>query len=154
MHPIVFLILLIVFVVVIGSAAWASFSAATWVPTWKKDLKRMLDLANLKPNETLCDLGCGDGRIIAYAAKNYEIAKAIGYEISLLPYIFAKLKSKFVPGNKMKVIYGSLYKADLRNIDVITCFLMPEALKKLRPKFEKELKCGARIISYTFQILG
>jgi len=138
MHIVAFVVLFILFMIVIGSAAWASFSAASWVPTWKKDLKRILDLANLKSGETLYDLGCGDGRILEYAAENYEIKEAVGFEISLIPYIFAKLRASFAQGHKkMRVVYGDLFRVNLKEVDVVVCFLMPAAIKKLKPKFEK-----------------
>lgn len=150
-----FLVLFVLFLIIGGSAAWASFSAASWVPMWSKDLKRILDLAKFKKGDVLYDLGCGDGRILQYAAENYDIREAVGFEISFIPYFFAKLRAKFAKGHKkMSVKYGDLYRADLSKADVIVCFLTPKAMKKLKTKFEKELKDNARILSYAFEVPG
>jgi len=41
----------------------------------------MLEMAKIKPGETVYDLGSGDGRIVIAAASKYK-AKAVGVEIS------------------------------------------------------------------------
>jgi hypothetical protein len=43
-----------------------------------------------------------------------------------------------------------LFKTDLSKADIVYLFLMPETIKKLRPKLEQELKPGARVVSYVF----
>src|SRR5229473_2608779 len=78
--------------VVVAAVALASVPAAAQNPRYSNKLapfvtspvrivERMLELANLKPGETLYDLGCGDGRILIAAAEKYK-AKAVGIEIS------------------------------------------------------------------------
>src|SRR5580692_204261 len=54
---------------------------APYVASPAKVVDRMLELANIRPGETVFDLGCGDGRILIEAAQKYK-AKAIGIEIS------------------------------------------------------------------------
>ena len=54
---------------------------APYVVTPEHAVDRMLELANLKPGETLFDLGCGDGRILITAVQKYKV-KAVGIEIS------------------------------------------------------------------------
>lgn len=139
---------------VLGTFAWGGILAAPWIPVWRKDLKRLLDLADIKPGETLYDLGAGDGRIVIMAAKEYN-AKAVGYEIASLPYFFAYIKI-LVLGlrGKAKFKYRNFFKEDLSGADVIVTFLTPPAMEKLKPKFEKELKPGARVVSYAFSIKG
>lgn len=43
-------------------------------------VRRMLELAELKPNEILYDLGAGDGRTVITAAKEFG-ARAVGIEL-------------------------------------------------------------------------
>src|SRR3989339_229728 len=92
-------IFLIIFFFIIVSFAYGGLLAAPYVPMWKKDVQRALDLAKIKPNETLYDLGSGDGRIIIEAARAYG-AKAIGFEIALLPYIYSYVKIKLMGMHK------------------------------------------------------
>ncbi len=54
---------------------------APYVASPAKVVDRMLELANIRPGETVYDLGCGDGRILIEAAQRYK-AKAVGIEIS------------------------------------------------------------------------
>src|ERR1700722_16354752 len=54
---------------------------APYVASPVRVVDRMLELANIKPGETVYDLGCGDGRILIAAVEKYK-AKAVGVEIS------------------------------------------------------------------------
>jgi cyclopropane fatty-acyl-phospholipid synthase-like methyltransferase len=135
---------------VLFSLAYAGLSAAPWVPLSNKEIRRMLSLAGVKPGEKVYDLGSGDGRILIIAAREFG-AETVGYEISILPYIISKIRIAFARlQDKIKINFSSFYKTDLSEADVITVFLLPEAMKKLSPIFRKGLKPGARIVSYAF----
>src|SRR3989338_9708995 len=98
MTELVLAVLVIIILVVLGSLAYASISAAPWVPLRRRDIKRLIHLANIKPGEIVYDLGCGDGRVLAAVVKQTQ-ARAVGFEISLLPYIFAKVRSLLSSGS-------------------------------------------------------
>ncbi len=134
--------------------AWGGILAAPWVPLWKKDIRRMMKLADLKPGELLYDLGAGDGRMLIIAAKEFK-AKAIGYEIAVLPFFLAYIKITLLGlRGKIKLRYKNFFHQDLSQADVICAFLTPQAMLKLKPKLEKEAKPGCRIVSYAFSIPG
>lgn len=139
---------------ILGTFALGGILAAPWVPLWQKDIKRMLKLAEIKPGETLYDLGAGDGRIIIAAARNFG-AKAVGYEIAFLPYLFGWVKI-LISGQKGKarLLCRNFFAADLSRADVICAFLTPRAMLKLKPKLEIEAKAGCRIISFAFAVPG
>ena len=139
-------------VLILGTFALGGILAAPWVPLWKKDIRRMLKLAEVKPGEIVYDLGAGDGRIIIIAAKEFK-AKAIGFEIAVLPYLWGYIKIKLhgLTG-QAKLKYRNFFKENLGNADVICTFLTPEAMRKLKPKFQKEIKPTCRIVSYAFHI--
>jgi hypothetical protein len=63
----------LIIVLIILPFAIAGISFAPWVPTRSKDIKRGLDLAKMKPNEIFFELGCGDGRVVFFANKNYKV---------------------------------------------------------------------------------
>ena len=124
-------------------------------PTRVVDL--MLDLANLKPNETLFDLGSGDGRILIAAAGRYK-AKAVGIEISprLVAKANAAIRKQGLDG-RAHVMEGDLLDSDLSglaNADVVTIYLATSLNEKLRPTLEKYLKPGARVISHDYAVRG
>ncbi len=139
-------LVLTIFGLLIISAAFVlgGLSLAPWVPLRKRDIKRVLRLANLKPGQVFYELGCGDGRLIRSIPDNIT---AIGLEINPLLYLYSKLRSR----NKI-IKLKNLYKEDLSTADVIFVFGMPEKIaKKLKAKLIKELKPGTKIISYAFE---
>ena len=149
---VLFIVIFIIILFVLGSAAWAGFSAASWIPMPETDIKRVLDLADIQPDEVVYDLGCGDGRILEKAAEDYQ-AIVVGIEISFLPYLFSKIRILFSGLSKRAtIIYGDFYKKDLSKADAVVCFLTPKAMKKLGHKFKKELKPKTKIVSYVFPI--
>ncbi len=139
-------------IIIIGTYIWGGILAAPWVPLRKRDIKRMLALADLRSGQIMYDLGCGDGRLLIAAYKQYN-ARPIGFEISVFPYLIAKIKIFFLGlGSKVTVKYQNFYNYNLADADAVTMFLMPKAFKKLKPKLLAELKPGCRIVSYTFKI--
>lgn len=146
------LALLAVFVVA-GTAAWAGWRAAPYVPTRQADVERMLALAELRPGELVYDLGAGDGRFVLSAAKRG--ARAVGYEISFLPYWVARLRLALARiGSAGRMEFHDFFHQSLAAADVVVCFLTPAAMAKLGPKFTAELRPGTRIVSYAFAIPG
>lgn len=130
----------------------ALIGGAPWVPTPYKAVNKMLKNANLETGDTLYDLGCGDGRIVHLAAKKYGV-NAVGFELSPLIYFMAKIRSLCL-NSKAKIKFKNFKNYDLSQADVITCYLMPNFLERLKPKFKSELKKEVQIISYAFNIKG
>lgn len=127
---------------IICTALFGAISAAPWLPTKNKDIERTIGLAGIKKGDVVYDLGCGDGRLVFAAARLG--AKAIGVEIFVLPYLFAKIKSFFVPG--AKIIFGNFFKTNISDADVVFVFLLSKSYGRLMDKFRQELKSGTRIV--------
>ncbi|MEK9132677.1 MAG: class I SAM-dependent methyltransferase [Patescibacteria group bacterium] len=130
----------------------ALFTGAPWVPTPMSRVKKMLELANIKPGDRIYDLGCGDGRIVHLAAKDFK-ADAIGIELSPLVYAMAKVRA-FILGSKSKIIFGDFRGINYSNAKAIVFYLLPKILRNMRPKFERELAPGTCVISYAFEVEG
>jgi predicted O-methyltransferase YrrM len=114
----------------------------------------MLELANIKPGETVFDLGSGDGRVLIAAVEKYK-AKAVGVEIS--PRLVAQAKANIQKeglGDQARVIEGDVLAADLSGADVVFIYLATPLNEKLRPRFERFLKAGARVISHDYSVPG
>ena len=149
----IWLIALLMLIIAAGTGAWGAWRAAPYVPTKGKDVRRMLELAAVKPGDRVYDLGAGDGRFIIAAA--LRGAQAVGYEIALLPYLvaWAWIKIRHL-SSRAHIKYRDFFNEDLSAADVIVCFLTPRAMNKLADKFSRELQPGTRIVSYAFSIPG
>jgi len=114
----------------------------------------MLELAELKPGEVLYDLGCGDGRIIIMAAKEFG-ARAVGIELrkDLVEQCIKEVKRQKLE-DKITIIHGNFFDIDIGEADVVTLYLLTSVNEKLKPKLEKELKRGARVVSHDFEVVG
>ncbi|MEJ5367788.1 MAG: methyltransferase domain-containing protein [Bryobacteraceae bacterium] len=127
---------------------------APYVSSPQPIVVKMLEIAGLKSGQTLYDLGCGDGRIVATAAKEFG-AKAVGVELS--PALAKKARQAIESlglQEQVKIIEGDMMDVDLSGADVVALYLLTEANEQLRPKLERELKPGARVVSLEFRIKG
>lgn len=129
-------------------------SLAPYVPSPQTIVDRMLEIANPKPGETLYDLGCGDGRVLITAVQKYHV-HAVGVELSDKVYKRALDRiATYGLQNQIKVIHGDLLNVDLSNADVVTIYLMRTSNESLRPRLEKLLKPGARVVSHDYAVPG
>lgn len=147
-------ILYVIGFVLLASFAYAANAGAPWVPTWKKDFERIVRLANLQPDETFIELGCGNGRVCRAVAARSKNAHVIGVELSIAQVVIAWLQSRISGLTNIQIKLGNAFHTDLSNVDVVYMFLMPETYEKIRTKLEKELKPGARVITYVWPIPG
>lgn len=141
---------IILFILLIVPTIIALVSGAPFVPTPMHIGRKMLEVGKVKEGEKIVDIGCGDGRLVYLAAQEHG-AKATGYELSPIVYLIAKIRQLFWR-SKAKIKFGDFRMHDLSDVDCIVTYMLPDTLKKFIPKFERELKPGARIISYAFNI--
>ena len=135
------------FIILVGFAV-AGPLGAPWVPAFKKDLKKVIKDSRLKSGDVFYELGCGDGRFVAEAAKMG--ATAIGYEINPLMWLIAWLRNyKYKSAH---VYLGNFWSCDLSDADVVMTFLTPRFMEKLESKLDNELKPGTKFVSYIFKL--
>jgi tRNA A58 N-methylase Trm61 len=128
-------------------------SVAPYVPSQSIVVERMLKIANVKPNDTVIDLGCGDGRILISAIRDFKAKKAIGYELN--PELFSKTIKEIENlgyEKRIQIFNKDLFDADLSEATVITLYLTTSGNRLLRPKLKKETVKGTRIVSHDFDI--
>lgn len=134
--------------------AFGYLFGAGWTPTSRDLVRKMLSMAETKPGETVYDLGSGDGRIIITAAREFH-AKSVGVEINPLWVLWTQLKvNRLKLEEQVEVIWGNFFHKDLGEADVVTVFLKQDTNDRLRPKLQREMKEGARIVSYTYPFTG
>jgi SAM-dependent methyltransferase len=151
---------LLIILIIVGAPIlyWiyvAHVLGAPFLPTPPDAVDKMLALAKIKPGEKVYDLGAGDGRLIIKATQKYR-AQAIGFEISPPVFVYAKILNflKKTP-NSARLLFKDSRLVDFSEADVVVIFLLPDPLKDFwKSKLEKELRPGARVLSYAFSIKG
>lgn len=117
-------------------------------PSPQNVVERMLKLANVHKGDIVYDLGCGDGRIVITAVKQFG---ATGVGIDIDP---TRIKESLENARKAGVMdrvtfrLEDLFTADIQEATVVTLFLSGSVNLKLRPKLLQELKPGTRVVSY------
>jgi SAM-dependent methyltransferase len=121
-------------------------------PTPTSVVHQMLELGGVGPQDVVFDLGSGDGRIPIAAARDFG-ARGVGIEIDpvLAARAEANARAAGVAG-RVEFRIGDMYRADLRSATVVMLFLHPQPNLKLRPKLQRELGPGARIVSYMWDM--
>jgi precorrin-6B methylase 2 len=123
-----------------------------YVPTRQTVVDGMLKLAKVTKNDVLYDLGCGDGRIVITAAKQYG---ATGTGIDINPERIKEANKNAEAAkvtDKVKFVQGDLFETDFSKASVVTLYLLPAVNLKLRPILLKQLKPGTRIVSHAFDM--
>ena len=140
--------------VLAGMVILPIFFGAPWHPLMPGTIRRILRFADVQPGETVCDLGCGEGRVLITAAKEFS-ARAIGVEIDPLKILLARLLRK-INGvdDRVNIVRGNLFDFDPGSADVLYLYLTHQAMDKLFPEILKKLKPSVRIVSYRFCLRG
>jgi SAM-dependent methyltransferase len=121
-----------------------------WVPTPPELVERMLDMAKVTQQDTVIDLGSGDGRIAIAAAKRGAKTKGIEYNPDMVELSRKNAAAQGV-GDKVEFVRGDIFETDFGNATVITMYLLPGLNMKLRPKL-LDMKPGTRIVSHAFNL--
>jgi cyclopropane fatty-acyl-phospholipid synthase-like methyltransferase len=123
-----------------------------YVSTPPAVVDEMLNLAKPKPDDVVYDLGCGDGRIVIEAAKQYGV-RGVGIDINPDRIREAEENAKREGvSHLVQFRIGDLYDADIEDATIVALYLLPDVNLRLRPKLKNELKPGARIVSHTFDM--
>jgi SAM-dependent methyltransferase len=124
-----------------------------FVATPQPVVDAMLDLAKVTENDTVYDLGCGDGRAVVTAAKRYG-ARGVG--IDLNPRRVRESNANVRRNHVEKLVeirQANILETDLSAADVVFVYLSPSFLPKVVPLLER-LKPGARVVSHEFDLPG
>lgn len=148
------IVVVLVFGFVLVSLGRTAFSFAPWVPSSTRVVREGLQLAGLAPGETLYDLGCGDGRIVTVAARDFG-ARAVGVELSRALILVCHLR-RLRPANRgARFVRGDLFATDVRDADVVYLYGVPGALRdRLLGMLDAQLRPGTRVMAYSYALGG
>jgi 16S rRNA A1518/A1519 N6-dimethyltransferase RsmA/KsgA/DIM1 with predicted DNA glycosylase/AP lyase activity len=124
-----------------------NYGGALYNPTPTKRIKQALELCELKKDDVFYDLGSGFGDVLSEASKTCDNVN--GVEIEPFKYMVSKLLLR----GKAKVTLGDFYRTDLSKATVVFIFQYKGRInKQIGEKLKGELKQGARVVSYRWEI--
>lgn len=120
-----------------------------YVPTRRKYVPRIIAMLELKGGERIVDLGSGDGRLLVALAE--AGAEAHGFEHNPLLVMRSKKTIKTRGLEDRAFVYMSnFWNADISGYDGVVVYGIPYIMQRLEEKLQKELRPGARVVSYSF----
>lgn len=122
---------------------------APFLPTLKPQIAIALDMLDLKPGQTLIELGCGDGRVLLAAARRGN--NVVGYELNPILVLIAWLRT--LPYRKqVRVCWGDFWRASWPAAEGIFGFILPRYMEKLDKKVIQYSHRPVRVVSFAFAI--
>ena len=154
-------VVIVLAVALLGGCAHPSARAATsperalaglWVPSPPEVIAAMLELAAVTPTDVLYDLGSGEGEIVIEAARRYGV-RAVGVELDHERVANAE-KNAIAAGvtDRVTFVERNLFEIDIGDATVVTLYLFPDLMRRLKPKLLRELRPGTRIVSHDFAL--
>jgi SAM-dependent methyltransferase len=120
-----------------------------WVPTLDGLVMPMLELADVRAEDVVYDLGSGDGKIPIWAARKFG-ARAVGIEYDgKLSALAQRNAERAGVTDRVKMIHGDIFKEDFSSATVLTLYLGEALNEKLRPTI-LAMKPGTRVVSNSF----
>ena len=128
------------------------FFGAPYVPVLSAQKFHALELLSLKPGDTLLELGCGDGRMVAAAAASG--LRVVGYELNPFLALYAWLRTRKYRKN-VTIIWGNYWTKPWPKVEGIYVFLLDKYMKKLDNKIMQTYAPGrVRLVSFAFKVPG
>ncbi len=122
-----------------------------WIPTPDGAVDRMLQMAEVKPNDRVVDLGSGDGKIAIAAARNHgATARGLEYNPKMVD-LSVRMAQQAGVSDKVKFQEADIFVTDFSEATVVTMYLLPQLNLRLRPQLFR-MKPGTRVVSHSFRM--
>jgi hypothetical protein len=129
-------------------------NAGPYVPSPDGVISEMLDMAGVGPDDTLIDMGSGDGRIVLTAVK-LRGARGLGIEIQEhLVALSLEAARRDGIADRARFVRQDLFATDVSDASVVTLYLLPDTVNMLSGKLRRELRPGTRVLSHDYPIAG
>jgi len=125
---------------------------APYIPLSKKLILKILSFGGLSSNDIFYDLGCGDGRILMSGLSDFNVLKAVGYEIAPWPYFKTLFLIKYKKIERIKLFRRNSLKANINQATFIYLYLFPKLVDKIASKIKKECTPKTKILCVEFPI--
>lgn len=136
------------------AAGQAPPDAGPYVPTPTVIVDRMLELAQIRSDDVVMDLGSGDGRIPIEAVRRYGARGGIGIDIDeRLVALAAANAAQAGVADRVRFVRGDLFETRLADATVVTTYLLPNMVTRLVPRMLAELPPGARVVAHDYPLV-
>jgi tRNA A58 N-methylase Trm61 len=127
---------------------------APFVPSPSPVVEYMLKLAGLRCGEVLFDMGSGDGRTVIMAAKTFG-ARGVGIELreDLAKKAMSNIHESGLD-DRVTILNDDMFNVNMSAADVVYLYLTTSANERIKPKLERDLKAGARVVSHDYEVVG
>ncbi len=124
---------------------------APFISTKFRVILTIIKELDLTGDEVVYELGAGQAGFLRAVEEKFKNDKLVGVEYSWWPYFLARLQLS-LSNSRIKIIRKDFFKINLREADIIYCFLNPKTMNKLGSKIKKECRSGTLLISYCFKV--
>ncbi len=126
---------------------------APYIPTPLSVVYEALRFVKPTPCDVLYDLGCGDGRVVVIAARDFGVKKAVGVEIDEALATIAALRAREEGvGDRVEIVEGDMFEVDVSPATIVYIYMYASVNERLAPKLERELRPGARVVTIDFPV--
>ena len=124
-----------------------------YVPTPPDVVDRMLEMAEVQPDDRLIDLGSGDGRIVIAAVRDWGVSDALGIDLDAERVAEAEENARQA-GVEDRAIFeqGDLFEKNFSDATVLTMYLLSSVNYRLKPVILDTMAPGTRIVSHAFDM--
>ncbi|MEM1872922.1 MAG: class I SAM-dependent methyltransferase [Candidatus Nezhaarchaeales archaeon] len=125
-----------------------------YFPTPEEVTLKMLEITNASKDDVLYDLGCGDGRVLILAAKKVGL-RCVGVEIR--KELVEQARQRVIKEGLQDLVvihHGDMFQFDVSDVTIVYLYLTTDLNLQLKPKLERELKKGTRVVSHQFEVPG
>jgi SAM-dependent methyltransferase len=125
-----------------------------YYPTPAAVVQEMCRMGKVGKDDVVYDIGCGDGRMVITAVKEFGAKKGVGIDIREELISLCKKNAKEAGvGDRVEFRQGDALKImDWSDASVVLLYLGDYLNQALRPALQKTLKPGARIVSHRFKM--
>ena len=122
-----------------------------YVPS-EKIYKKAIEYLEINEDDTVLDIGSGDGRVLFYASKKYPEAKFVGVERRIVLVVFSRIKRMILNRKNLRFIRENIHNFDIGSFNKIYMYLVPPFINELLTEKEKEIKSSTIIVSLHYPL--
>ena len=149
------LALVVLILVIAASILWSTLrTGMPPMPSLGRAPGVMLALVAAPPEGAIVDMGSGWGTLAIRFARRFPQTPVIGYEVSFFPWLVSVLLARLMRLNNLRFVRRDFREADLEGVEVLLCYLMPEGMRAVQQRLERDPGSVRWVISHCFALRG